>query len=159
MLKVKNGKLLSSNMAFALPEEFSLELKMPGGGYHVLEFVSDDELVKGARVYINVEFEEAELTAKEAMEEFMEDCEHKLKGEFVPITRGKGTALAAFYTGGKYSEIYEERYDFEPNSLNQNQVTVSVQLMRLKRKKLGKTLQDILELPPIKAFLDSVEYY
>lgn len=159
MLKVNNGKLVSSNMSFALPEDFSLDLKMPGGGYHVLEFVSDNELVKGARLYINVEFEEAELTAKEAMEEFIEDCELKLKGDFFPVTRGEGTALAAVYTGGKTSQIYEERYDFKQNSLRQNQVTVSVQLMRMKGKKLGQTIHDILELPSIKAFLDSVEYY
>lgn len=122
MLKVNNGKLVSSNMSFALPEDFSLDLKMPGGGYHVLEFVSDNELVKGARLYINVELEEAELTAKEAMEEFIEDCELKLKGDFFPVTRGEGTALAAVYTGGKTSQIYEERYDFKQNSLRQNQV-------------------------------------
>ena len=134
-----------------LPEDFSLDLKMPGGGYHVLEFVSDNELVKGARLYINVELEEAELTAKEAMEEFIEDCELKLKGDFFPVTRGEGTALAAVYTGGKTSQIYEERYDFKQNSLRQNQVTVSVQLMRMKGKKLGQTIHDILELPSIKA--------
>ena len=43
MLKIKNGKLIASNMSFALPEDFTLDLRMPGDGYHVLEFVSENE--------------------------------------------------------------------------------------------------------------------
>lgn len=159
MLKVKNGKLVSSNMSFALPEDFSLDLKMPGGNYHVLEFVSENEIIKGGIVYINIEFEEAELTAKEAMENFIEDCELKLKGEFFPIKRGVGTALAAFYTGGRISNIYEERYDFPLNSLHHNQVTVTIQLSRLKGKKIGCTIHEVLELPTLKQFLDTIEYF
>ncbi len=159
MLKIKNGKLISSNMSFALPEDFALDLRMPGGKYHVLEFVSENQAIKGGIIYINIELEEAELTAKESMEEFMENCELKLKGEFFPITRGKGTALAAFYTGGRISNIYEERYDFAKNSLHQNQATVTIQLTRLKGKKLGQTIHDVLNLPNVKAFLDSIEYF
>lgn len=117
MLKVKNGKLIASNMSFALPEDFFLDLKAPGGGYHVLEFVSKDQVVKGGIVYINIEFEKAEETAKESMEDFMENNDLKVKGEFVPVTRGKGTALGAFYTGEVVSFIYDERYDFPRNSL------------------------------------------
>lgn len=159
MLKIKNGKLIASNMAFALPEDFTLDLRMPGGGYHVLEFVSENQIVKGGIVYINIEFEKAELTAKEAMEDFMENNELKAKGEFFNVTRGKGTALGAFYTGGKISFIYDERYDFPENNINQNQVSITIQLKRLKGKKLEKTIYDVIKLPEVKAFLDSVEYF
>lgn len=159
MLKVKNGKLISSNMSFALPEDFALDLRSPGGGYHTLEFVSENQVVKGGIVYINIEFEKAEMTAKEAMEEFMEDNELKVKGEFVPVTRGQGTALGAFYTGEGVSFIYDERYDFPENSISQNQVSVTIQLSRLKGKKLALTIYDVLELPSVKAFLDSIEYF
>ena len=159
MLKVKNGKLIASNMSFALPEDFTLDLRSPGGGYQTLEFVSKNQVVKGGIVYINIEFEKAELTAKEAMEEFMDDNELKVKGEFFPVTRGKGTALGAFYTEGKVSFIYDERYDFPENSYNQNQVSVTIQLSRLKGKRLGLTIYDVVELPIVKAFLDSIEYF
>lgn len=159
MLKVKNGKLIASNVSFALPEDFTLDLRSPGGGYQTLEFFSENEVVKGGIVYINIEFEKAKHTAKESMKEFMEDNELNVKGEFLPVTRGKGTALGAFYTGEGVSFIYDERYDFPENSYNQNQVSVTIQLSRLKRKKLGLTIYDVLKLPIVKAFLDSIEYY
>lgn len=159
MLKIKNGKLIASNMAFALPEDFSLNLRMPGGSYHVLEFVSKNQIVKGGIVYINIEFEKAEQTAKETMEDFMEDNELKAQGKFFTVTRGKGTALGAFYTGGKISFIYDERYDFPENSIKQNQVSITIQLTRLKGKKLEQTIYDVLKLPNVKAFLDSIEYF
>ena len=150
---------VASNMSFALPEDFTLDLRMPGGGYHVLEFVSENEVVKGGIVYINIQFDNEELTAKERMEEFMANNELKVKGEFLPVTRGKGKALGAFYTGGRITFIYDERYDFPPNSLNQNQVSVTIQLTKLKGKKLGQTIYDVLELPSVKAFLDRIEYF
>lgn len=159
MLKIKEGKLIASNMSFSLPEDFNLDLRMPGGGYHVLEFKSEDEVVKGGIVYINIEFEEAEMTAQESTEEFMEDNELKNKGEFFPVTRGSGTALGAFYTGGRITYIYDERYDFPENSLKQNQVSITIQLSRMKGKKLGQTIYDVLKLPSVKAFLDSIEYF
>lgn len=159
MLKVKNGKLIASNVSFALPEDFSLDLKAPGGGYHVLEFVSNDQVVKGGIVYINIEFENAEMTAKESMEDFIENTELKKKDEFFPVTRGKGTALGAFYTGGRVCYIYDERYDFPQNSLGQNQVSFTIQLTKLKGRRVGQTIYDVVELPSVKAFLDSIEYF
>lgn len=159
MVKVKNGKLVASNIAFALPEDFSLTLQPTGCGVHLLEFKSDGRLVKGAIIYIDIEFDDAEMTAQEAMEDFAGDCDLEIKGEFKPITRGKGTALSAHYFGGEYSEIYEERYDFKRNKLKQNQVTVSVQMMAKKRGVFPKTIYEVLELPTVKAFLDSVEYF
>ena len=50
MLKVKNGKLIASNMSFALPEDFALDLRSPGGGYHTLEFVSKNQDRKSTRL-------------------------------------------------------------------------------------------------------------
>ena len=57
--------------------------------------LKDKRVVKGGIIYIDIEFENAELTAKEAMEEFAGDCDLHIKGDFKPITRGKGTALSA----------------------------------------------------------------
>lgn len=159
MLKVKEGKLIASNMAFALPEDFTLDLKSPGVGYHTLEFFSEDQVAKGGIVYINIQFDNEELTAKERMEEFMENNELKVKGEFFPVTRGNGTALGAFYTGGRISFIYDERYDFPENSIKQNQVSTTIQLSRIKGKKLELTIYDVLKLPSVKAFLDSIKYF
>lgn len=159
MLKVKNGKLIATNVSFALPEDFTLDLRMPGGAYHVLEFVSENEVVKGGVVYIHIELSNEELTAKERMEEYMENNELKAKSEFFPVKRGKGEALGAFYTGGTITFIYDERYDFPENSLGQNQVCITIQLSRLGKKKLEQTIYDVLKLPTVKAFLDSVEYF
>ena len=159
MVKVKNGKLVASNISFALPEDFNLSLQPTACGVHLLEFKSEKRVVKGGIIYIDIEFEDAELTAQEAMEEFAEDCELTIKGDFKPITRGKGTALSAHYYGGEYSDMYEERYDFPRNKLNQNQVSISVQLMANKKRSFTKTIFDVLELPNVKAFLNSIEYF
>ena len=159
MVKVKNGKLVASNISFALPEDFNLSLQPTGCGVHLLEFKSEKRVVKGGIIYIDIEFEDSELTAQEAMEEIAEDCELAIKGDFKPITRGKGTALSAHYYGGEYSDMYEERYDFPRNKLNQNQVSISVQLMANKKRSFTKTIFDVLELPNVKAFLNSIEYF
>ncbi len=159
MLNIKNGKLIASHVSFALPEDFTLDLRSPGGGYHVLEFFSEDQVVKGGIVYINIELEKAEVTAKEAMEDFMENNELKIKGEFFPVTRGKGTALGAFYTGEAVSFIYDERYDFPEDTIGHNQVSITIQLSPMRRRKPKQTIYDVVELPSVKAFLDSVEYF
>lgn len=159
MVKVKNGKLVASNISFALPEDFNLTLQPTGCGVHLLQFQSEKRVVKGGIIYIDIQFDDAELTAQEAMEEFAEDCDLTIKADFKPITRGKGTALSAHYYGGEYSDMYEERYDFPRNKLNQNQVAVSVQLMANRRGKFSKTIFEVLELPNVKAFFDSVEYF
>ena len=159
MVKVKNGKLVASNISFALPEDFYLTLQPTGCGAHLLEFKSGKRVVKGGIIYIDIEFENAELTAKEAMEEFAGDCDLHIKGDFKPVTRGKGTALSAHYYGGAYSDMYEERYDFPRNKLNQNQVSVSVQLMANRKGSFSKTIFEVLEMPNVKEFLGSIEYY
>lgn len=159
MLKVKNGRLVASNMSFALPEDFNLVLKMPGGGCHLLEFESEKDMFRGGRICIDIEFEDAEETAKEAMETFAADCDLDIHGDFKEVTRGKGTAVAAHYYGAGYSDSYEERYDFPRNRLKQNQVTVYISLMSRTKKKLTKTIFDVLDLPNVKAFLDSIEYF
>lgn len=159
MLKVKNGKLVGSNISFAMPEDFNLLLKPTAVGYHLLEFESGKGIIKGGRIVIDIELAESEMTAKEAMEEFIEDCDLSIEGEFAPITRGRGTAISAHYKGAEHTDYYEERYDFKPNKIHQNQVTVSIFLMSNRHQKLGQTIYDALKLPNVKAFLDSIEYY
>lgn len=159
MLKVKNGKLIGTNISFSMPEDFYLITNSMAVEHHLLEFESGKGIVKGARIFIDIELEEAETTAQEAMEEFIEDSDLSLEGEFKTIKRGKGTAIAARYRGSNRTDYYEERYDFKPNSLKQNQVTVSVFLMANKKQTLGQSIYDVLELPNVKAFLESIEYY
>lgn len=159
MLKVIKGKLVASNMSFALPEGFNLTLKPTGCGVHLMEFVSDKRVITGGLIYIDIQFDEAESSAKEAMEEFAEDCDLDIQDNIKPITRGKGTAYSVHYGGSGHSDMYEERYDFAPNKLNQNQVTVCVQLMANKKGRFTKTIFDVLEMPNVKAFLDSIEYF
>ena len=159
MLKVKNGKLVASNISFALPEDFNLTLQPVGCGVHMLEFKSEKRVVKGGIIYIDIQFDDTELTAYEAMREYAEDCELKIHGEFKPITRGKGTALSAHYFGGGYSDTYEERYAFQRNALNQNQVTVCVQLMSNRKGKLSTSIFEVLKMKNVKEFFDSIEYF
>lgn len=159
MVKIKNGKLVASNISFALPEDFNLTLKPTGCGVHLLELQSDERVVKGGIIYISIQFDDAELTAQEAMQDFAEDCELDIEGDFKPITRGKGTALSVHYYGGKHCDMYEERYDFPHNKLNQNQVTVCVELMANRKGSFSKTIFEVLEMPNVKEFLDSIEYF
>ena len=92
------------------------------------------------------------------MKELIEDNSSDLKYEFSTIKRGKGTAITTHILSS-YKDYYEERYDFKPDILNHNQVTVSIYLMSTEPNKLVNSILDVLNFPNIKAFLDSIKYF
>lgn len=159
MVKIRNGKLFASNVAFALPEGFNLTLEPTGCGVHLLEFSSENEAIKDAKIYIDIEFVNEEIFAEEVLKEIIEDCEMENDGNPFYVTRGKGTAIAAYYHSSGFVDHYEERYDFSLNELNQNGVSIGIYLMANHQKKLKQSIREALKLPNVKAFLDSVEYY
>ncbi len=159
MVKIKNGKMRASNVAFALPEDFKLNLEPTGLGVHLLEFSSEDDIIEDGRIYIAIEFIEAEIPAKEQMEEIIEVCNMEKEGNLFPVTRGEGTAIAGFYHSTGFKDHYEERYDFPVNEVDKSQVSICVYIMCKPQKKLKQSIREVLELPNIKAFLDSIEYF
>lgn len=100
-----------------------------------------------------------EISAEEVLKEIIEDCEMENDGNPFYVTRGKGTAIAAYYHSSGFVDHYEERYDFSLNELNQNGVSIGIYLMANHQKKLKQSIREALKLPNVKAFLDSVEYY
>lgn len=159
MVKIKNGKMWASNVAFALPEDFNLYLEPTGCGVHLLEFSSEDGVIEDGRIYIAVEFSEAEISAKEQMEEIIEVCAMEKEGNLFPVTRGKGTAIAGYYHSTGFKDHYEERYDFPENDVGKSQVSICIYIMCKPHKQLKQSIREVLELPNVKAFLDSVEYF
>ncbi len=159
MVKIQNGKMRASNVAFALPEDFKLYLGPTGCGIHMLEFSSEEGIIEDGRIYIAIEFIEDEVSAKDLMEEIIEVCEMEKEGNLFPVTRGKGTAVACYYHSTGFKDHYEERYDFPVNDMNQRQVSICIYIMSKPHKELKQSIREVLKLPNVKAFLDSVEYY
>lgn len=159
MVKIKNGKMWASNVAFALPEDFNLYLEPTGCGVHLLEFSSDDGVIEDGRVYIDVEFIESEISAEEQMEEIIEVCDMEKEGNLFSVTRGKGTAIAGYYHSTGFKDHYEERYDFPVNKVGKSQVSICIYIMCKPHTELKQSIREVLKLPNVKAFLKSVEYY
>lgn len=154
MLKIKDGKLYGSNYSFAIPEGFNMILNWDPTGGRKLEFAADDGITR-----IDIYFNTGTHSAKEDLEELIEDCECTKMGDFVYVRRGMGTGVGLFYkTPVRFEEHYEERYDFKENDYRQTQIDIDINIC-LFGKELPFTIQEVLETPPIKSFLASISYY
>ncbi len=156
MVKIKDGRAYGSNFSFALPKGFK---RIEG-----IEFMSDDDLVFASQdnEYFNIiiYFEKESHSAIIDMVKMFGDNNCLIKmGDFVSVKRGQGVGIGIFYenTFGA-TQHYEERYDFEKNEYGETQIHIDICLWS-GRKKDRQTIQEALELPAVKAFLESIEYH
>lgn len=156
MINIKDGKLYGSNYSFALPERFN---RVVG-----LDCFSEDDLVLASEEnkYLNivVYFEKESQSAKNDMQEMFDKNSSLIKmGEFFSVKRGEGIGVGIFYenTFGAIQH-YAERYDFKKNKDGEIQLYIDISLWS-GRGKDRQTIQETLELPIIKAFLESIKCY
>lgn len=154
MLKIKNGKFYGSNYAFALPEGFYLNV-IPAakcGGKRL-------ELANCEGVTIIIFFNNRINPAKKDMQETIDANESLIKiGDFISVKRGEGEGVGLYYRDTMNScEHYEEFHDFKENMDGETQLDIDIALFTHGRK--DRTIQKVLELPAVKAFLESVEYF
>ncbi len=153
-LKIKDGKLYGSNYSFALPEGFNFVVESDCMSENKLEFVSDDGITR-----IKIFFETLGRSAKKDIQDIIDGCNYIKTGDFVSVKRGAGTGIGLLYKSDCINEeYYEERYDFKKNEYNINQLIIEVYIDS-GREKLKQTIREVLELPTVKAFLESIEYY
>lgn len=87
-----------------------------------------------------------------------DSCLIKLSDCF-SIKRGEGEAVGIFYenTFGA-TQHYIELYDFKKNKDGETQIYIDISLWS-GREKDRQTIQEVLESPTIKAFLESIKYF
>ncbi len=157
MLKIKDGKLYGSNYSFALPEgfDFNVSAIVPFGG-HRLEFGAADR-----SVIIIIYFEKGFHSAKEDMQGIIDANNNlTLTGEFISVKRGEGVGIGVYYRDEfRSTEHYEERYDFKENRYEETQLDIDISVWKSSNGKYGLAIKEALELPAVKAFLGSIEYF
>ena len=156
VLKIKDGKLYGSNYAFALPEGFN---RVVGA-----DCFSDDDLVfesvDNDYLAIVIYFEKESHSAKNDLQKMLDDNSYLVKmSDFISIKRGKGAGIGLYFenTFGA-TQHYVERYDFKKNKNGETQIFIDISLWS-GRKKDRQTIQEVLELPKMKAFLERIEYF
>lgn len=154
MFKIKENILQGSNFSFALPQDFNLILKGDISTSNKLEFVSDDGIIRIEMYFLNDCH-----SAKEDLQDVIDDSKFIKMGDFIPVKRGNGTATGIFFKSGYGGEEhYEERYDFKENEFGETQLDIDIYVWS-KNRKLNISIYQALELPNVKAFLESLKYF
>lgn len=157
MFKIKNGRLISPEIVFELPEGFNLTINDPYCFEDALRFISDKKVVMYGRMIIELMFCKANISAKEVGKYGVYGSQ--IRSEVFPVTRGIGTAYGAYYNGiPGFMDIYTEKYDCKEPINGANQFVMNIFLRASKGKKLTQRIEDMMQLPLITKFLDSVGY-
>lgn len=155
MLKIKNGKLYGSNYSFALPEGFYLNVSSAVKfGSKRLELASIDGLI------IMIYFHNRGCCAKKETQEIIDANSNLIKmDDFIPIKRGACEGIGLYYRDEVAKvEHYEEMYDFKKNRYGETQIDIDISLSISKYGNI-QSIREAIELPTIKAFLESIEYF
>lgn len=156
MRNIKDGKLYGSNYSFALPERFNRVVGLYGFSEDDLVFASADN----EYLHIVIYFEKECHSAKNDMQAMFDENRHLIKlSDYVLTKRGEGVGIGLYFenTFGA-TQHYGERYDFKKNKEGETQLFIDISLGS-GRGKDRQTIQEVLELPTVKAFLESIEYY
>mgnify|MGYP001026094802 CR=1 FL=1 len=150
MLKIKNGKLYGTHLSFALPENFYLALKRDICEGNGLQFISEDGAVE-----IEILFERGTENLREELLTFGEDCNFSLKGEIVPVFRGRKGMAALFVNQAKTEKYYEERYLVPENKNGENMICIGISLLHWRGGKF-RSLNEVLNAREVSDFLNSI---
>lgn len=156
MSKINDGKVCGSNYSFDLSQGFN---RVEG-----LDCFSVDDLVFGSAdnkyLHVVIYFYKERQTARQDMQKMFDENSALIKlSDFIEVKRGQGTGLGIFYenTFGA-TQHYEERYDFKINKFGAVQICIDISLYS-GRGKDRQTIQNALQLPAVKAFLESLKYF
>lgn len=156
MFKIKNGKLISKEVSFEMPEGFNLVINDCAPILNLVRFVSDKKVIQYGRVFIEIALRKTKNPEEYDMTR-LHDYGGTAVGEPFDVTRGKGTAKAAFFKNS-YMDAYEEHYLLKEPIDGDNILKVRVYNRAGKGQKLTSTIGETLQLPIVKKFLDSVQY-
>ena len=135
MFRIFNGRFIGENISFDPPENYSLIVRRSEFPYDGVMFISSEE--------------------EQSLHDFIEENDLYLYGDVFTVKRGARTAWAAYYGfelggAGEYKEIF----NFYKNTNLENQVTVTVELLRWRRTRTGN-IYEVMDLPQVKNFFES----
>lgn len=156
MINIKDDKMYGSNYSFAFPQGFNRVEGLDSFSDDDLVFVSADNDYLSIVIYLKKENQSANNHIQEMFDK--NSCLIKLSDCF-SIKRGEGEAVGIFYenTFGA-TQHYIELFDFKENKDGETQVYIDISLWS-GREKDRQTIQEVLESPTIKAFLESIKYF
>ena len=154
MFRIFNGRFIGENISFDPPENYSLIVRRSEFPYDGVMFISSDGSLK-----ITVCFERDAVEEEQSLHDFIEENDLYLYGDVFTVKRGARTAWAAYYgfeLGG--AGAYKEVFNFYKNTNLENQVTVTVELLRWRRTRTGN-IYEVMDLPQVKNFFESIAYH
>ena len=155
MFRIHNGRFISKYISFIPPEIYSLDLRR--NEYidrECAKFVSVDGSVE-----VEVGFEKQMPDEETSLEEYASDCELYRLSEFSKFKRGRGDTVGAYYGKLEYTAIiYREVHNFRMNDFWENQVSVTITASKWRLRDVNP-IYKVMEIPQIKCFLDSIEYF
>lgn len=150
MLKIQNQTLQGNNLSFAMPENFYLTLRRDICEGNGLKFISEDGAAE-----VEILFEHGAENLREELFAFGEDCDFSLKGEIVPVFRGRKGMAALFVNQAKTEEYYEERYLVPENKNGENMICIGISLLHRRGGKF-RSLNEVLNATEVSDFLNSI---
>ena len=157
MFKIKNGRFISKEVSFDMPEGFNLVLNDCYPMFNLVRFASDNKVIKYGRVFIEISLQNSKNPESYDMAK-LHDYGAQVRSEPFEVTREKGTAKAAYFTSGEYMDVNEEHYLLKEPINGDNLFKVRVYNRAAKGKKITAAVEDSLQMPIVKKFLDSIQY-
>ncbi|MDE7086627.1 MAG: hypothetical protein K2O67_00355, partial [Clostridia bacterium] len=119
-----------------------------------IECISYDDII-----IIDIYFLNDCHSEKQDLQDVIDDSKFIKMSDFVSVTRGNGTGTGIYFKNGYGTEEhYEERFDFKENKFGETQLDIDMYVWSGK-KKLKTTINEALNLPPVKSFLESIKYF
>lgn len=154
MFRISNGKFIGERFSFIPPDNFYITLRQSEFNDNGFKFVSLERSIE-----ITVCIEKGEGTEEEGLKEFAEDMNYFLLSGFKTVKRGSFSGVGAFF--GEYpnsASVYRELHNFYMNNNLENRVSVTVEATNWRRTEVNP-VYEVLKVPPVKEFLESIEYF
>lgn len=154
MFRISNGKFIGERFSFIPPDNFYIALRQSEFNDNGFKFVSLERSIE-----ITVCIENGIGTEEEGLEAFAEDMSLYLLSDFKTVKRGSFNGVGAFF--GEYpnsASVYREQHNFYMNNNLENRITVTIEATGWRRTDVNP-VYEILEVPPVKEFLESIEYF
>lgn len=158
MFKIKNGRMIGKEVLFDIPEDFDLTLNDCYLLLNGIRFVSRKKVIKYGAVFIEIMLRNTKTVDRLHLDN-LNDYGAKIRSEPFEVKRGTGTATAAYYSSDRsYMDVYEEKYILKEPIRGDNLFILRVINRAGKGKKITAAVEDTLQMPNVKAFMDSIQY-
>ena len=154
IFRLDKGKFCSEYISFIPPEGFNMHLQTDELDRSI-KFTSID-----GSVVLTVRLEQDAASGIDGLVDYLTKKNYYILTEPCEVKRGNSSAFGAYYgqfpnSASSYREVHNFRF---ATDYLENRVSVEIEAQGWRRNKTNP-IYEILGMPPVKSFLDSVEYY